>query len=136
MSTTIIGNYIDDSLTARRPGSSLNQFTEGTENMLRAQELNCRIVFERRSPEWKDGEGPTPLSWRHGLQRRWHPVEELLYEARIDGRLAWVIAVPVDDDEATRLTGRLVHRNIVRPQDHREDGFDNADTELVPRGQS
>jgi hypothetical protein len=68
-------------------------------------------------PEWKDSEGPTPLSWRFGLYRRWHPDLDFLYEVRINGSLAWAPCLRFTSEEKKDLVVCLAPENTVHQKD-------------------
>lgn len=87
-------------------------------------------------PEWKDSEGPPPLSWRFGLYRRWNPDLNFLYEVRINGSLAWAPCLRFTDEEEVRLIVRPHHQNPEHPQPHIADCSRTSDRLQEPAEQS
>jgi hypothetical protein len=62
------------------------------------------------NPEWKDSGGPTPLSWRFGAYRRWHPTLDFLYEIRKDGQIQWAPCLRFTPLEEKALIVRRGHQ--------------------------
>lgn len=85
--------------------------------------------FDFDHPDWKDSGGPTPLSWRFGQYRRWHPDFDYLYEVRINGRLAMAPCLRFTEEEEKRLIVRPAHQNTENPQHRIADCGDISDKE-------
>ena len=66
------------------------------------------------NPDLKDSGRPTPLSWRFGEYRRWHPTHDFLYEIREHGTLAWAACLRFKDDETVVVHPH--HQNPENPQ--------------------
>lgn len=87
------------------------------------------------NPEWKDSGGPTPLSWRFGEHRRWHPTLDFLYEVRVHGKVAWGPCLRfADADVITEV--RPAHQNRKRLQKHTCDYCRTQDTVQAPTEQN
>jgi hypothetical protein len=71
--------------------------------------------------ELNDSGGPTPLSWRFGERRRWHPSLDFLYETRKDGQLQWASCLKFSPQEEMNLIVHLVPQNMKSPMMHSYD---------------
>lgn len=77
-------------------------------------------------PDYEDSGGPTPLSWRFGEYRRWHPTCDFLYEIRKDGQIMWAPCLTFRDSEVKVV--RPARRSLTSPPNHTVEHGRSRDT--------
>jgi hypothetical protein len=81
--------------------------------------------FCKPRPEWTDIGGPTPLSWRFGLYRRWHPDFDFLYEINVGEKVSFGACMAFTNEEVTEV--HPAHQSIENPSIHIADCTRNPD---------